>query len=143
MTSHLLVRSQPATRNKRRGAGEIAGGGAAECAAVCCCCPCTVLNFVVLAVYTVPVGLFRKAVRRRRRRLLKESAKKNDVGLLQPQRPSSVVGNDLMVDPMPLEEHLGKDRAGDEKLEAVELEKEMWARFAETGFWRSESQRQP
>jgi len=124
----------------------MAGGAAAECTAVCCCCPCAVLNFIVLAVYRVPAGLFRKALHRRRRRLMKNgvSVKKNDVVLLQPQGSSSVDGNsDFRVDSLSLEERFEKDRSADEKSEEVTLEKEMWARFAGTGFWRSDSQRQP
>lgn len=65
----------------------------------------------------------------------------NDVVLLQSQRSSSVGGNDIKIDS--LEEHFVKDRAAEEKSEEVALEKEMWARFAGTGFWRSDSQRQP
>ncbi|CAK8575711.1 unnamed protein product [Lathyrus sativus] len=144
MTNQILIRPQPSQRRKRRGAGEVAGGAAAECTAVCCCCPCAILNFVVLAVYRVPAGLFRKALNRRRRRMMKNgvSVKKNDVVLLQSQR-SSIAGNDYRIDSISLEERLEKDRSADEKSEEVTLEKEMWARFAGTGFWRSDSQRQP
>jgi len=146
-TSHALTHSRPTPRGKRRGVGETVGSAAAECAAVCCCCPCTVLNVVVLAVYSVPTALFRKAVHRRRRRLMKNNnvnVKKNnvnDVVLLQSQRSSSVAGNDIKIDS--LEEHFVKDRAAEEKSKEVALEKEMWARFAGTGFWRSDSQHQP
>lgn len=146
-TSHALTHSRTTPRGKRRGVGETAGSAAAECAAVCCCCPCTVVHVVVLAVYSVPIALFRKAVHRRRRRLMKNNnvnVKKNnvnDVVLLQSQRSSSVCGNDIKIDS--LEEHFVKERAAEEKSEEVALEKEMWARFAGTGFWRSDSQRQP
>lgn len=147
-TSHALTHSRTTPRGKRRGVGETAGSAAAECAAVCCCCPCTVVHVVVLAVYSVPIALFRKAVHRRRRRLMKNNnvnVKKNnvnnDVVLLQSQRSSSFCGNDMKIDS--LEEHFVKERAAEEKSEEVALEKEMWARFAGTGFWRSDSQRQP
>ncbi|KAK3020144.1 hypothetical protein RJ639_003252 [Escallonia herrerae] len=64
-------------RNRDR-IGEVAGGTAAECAAVCFCCPCAVVNLLVLAVYRVPVGLCRKAWRRRKRkRWMVARAKKN------------------------------------------------------------------
>ncbi|KAK7312696.1 hypothetical protein VNO77_36766 [Canavalia gladiata] len=112
----------------------MAGGTAAECAAVACC-PCAVLNLVFLALYTVPVGLFKKAAHKRRRRLMKSNVvgnKKNDVVIFQPQRSSSV-------DPGPtgLEEYLETEHpAAADKSEDVALEKEMWARFAGTGFWR-------
>ncbi|XP_027347578.1 uncharacterized protein LOC113858964 [Abrus precatorius] len=138
MTRQVVVVSQPAHSHRRRGVGEMTGAAAAECAAVCCCCPCTVLNLVVLAVYTVPKGLFRKAMDKRRRRLISNS-KKNEVVLLQRQRSSSTVSTDI-----PSEEaYFATEPAAAEKLESVALEKEMWARFAGTGFWRSESQRQP
>ncbi|CAL5211686.1 unnamed protein product [Lathyrus oleraceus] len=145
MTNQILIRPQPSKRRKRRGAGEVAGGAAAECTAVCCCCPCAILDLVVLAVYRVPAGLFRKALNRRRRHIKKNgvSVKKNDVVLLQPQRSSSGAGNDFRIDSISLQERLEKDRSADEKSEEVTLEKEMWARFAGTGFWRSDSQRLP
>ena len=143
MSSKVLIHPQPTHRRQRRGAGEMAGGAAAECTAVCCCCPCAVLNVLVLTLYSLPTGLFRKAVRRRRRRLTQNGVneKKNDIVILHPQRSSSVVGNELRVDS--LEDHVVKDRAVEKKSEEIALEKEMWARFAGTGFWRSDSQRQP
>ncbi|XP_058734895.1 uncharacterized protein LOC131606785 [Vicia villosa] len=145
MTKQIFIRQQPSQRRNRRGAGEVAGGTAAECTAVCCCCPCAIIDLVVLAVYKVPAALFRKALNRRRRRIMKKgvSVKKNDAVLLQPQRSSSVVGNGFRIDSISLEERIEKDRSADEKSEEVTLEKEMWARFAGTGFWRSDSQRQP
>jgi hypothetical protein len=69
--------------------------------------------------------------------------KKTDVVFMQSQRSSSVVGDDIRVDSLPLDEHFKKDRSAEEKSEEVALEKELWARFAGTGFWRSDSQRQP
>ncbi|GAU41664.1 hypothetical protein TSUD_272480 [Trifolium subterraneum] len=143
MSSKVLIPPSPTPR-KRRGVGEMAGGAAADCTAVCCCCPCAVLNVVVLAVYSLPAGLFRKAVHRRRRRLMKNGAKikKNDVAFMQSQR-SSFVDNDFRVDSLPLDERFKKDRSAEERLEEVALEKELWARFAGTGFWRNDSQRQP
>ncbi|KAJ1393802.1 hypothetical protein SESBI_34686 [Sesbania bispinosa] len=143
MIPQVIVRSQPAKRPQRRRVGEMAGGATAECAAVCCCCPCAVLNFVVLAVYTVPKGLVRKAAHRRRCRLMKNgvNCKKNGVVMLQQQ---SAVASDIATSPtVPLEDYLAKERAAEENSEAVALEIEMWARFAGTGFWRSESQREP
>ncbi|KAJ8570594.1 hypothetical protein K7X08_037566 [Anisodus acutangulus] len=46
---------------------EVAGGTTAECTAVACCCPCGIVNLLVLAVYKVPAGLCRKALRKNRR----------------------------------------------------------------------------
>ncbi|KAD7479760.1 hypothetical protein E3N88_02896 [Mikania micrantha] len=54
----------------------MAGGTTAECAAVVCCFPCTVFHVILMAVYKVPAGLYRKAVRKKRhRRLLKKGLK--------------------------------------------------------------------
>ncbi|PWA83441.1 2S globulin, Glycoside hydrolase, catalytic domain-containing protein [Artemisia annua] len=47
---------------------EVAGGTTAECAAVCCCFPIGLVNLLVLAVYGVPAGLYRKALKKKRRR---------------------------------------------------------------------------
>nr|GFA73841.1 2S globulin, glycoside hydrolase, catalytic domain-containing protein [Tanacetum cinerariifolium] len=47
---------------------EVAGGTTAECAAVCCCFPIGLVNLLVLAAYGVPAGLYRKALKRKRRR---------------------------------------------------------------------------
>ncbi|XP_019453805.1 PREDICTED: uncharacterized protein LOC109355230 isoform X2 [Lupinus angustifolius] len=122
----------PVQRTRR--VGEMAGGTAAECAAVCCCCPCAMVHFAVLALYTVPKGLLKKAVmkkRSKRQRSLEESTNKNK----NKNKNNNVV---VFVGPTLLEEYMAK-----EVTEAVALENEMWTRFAGTGFWRSESQREP
>ncbi|XP_076948107.1 uncharacterized protein LOC143620260 [Bidens hawaiensis] len=116
---------------------EVAGGTTAECAAVICCFPCTVVNILVLAVYKVPAGLCRKALRNRRLRRRRRRVM-ND-GLL--------IGGDVSVDGMdgtefainPAELLAVKALTVDE--EFVELENEMWETFYGTGFWRSLSQR--
>ncbi|KAL3825673.1 hypothetical protein ACJIZ3_021702 [Penstemon smallii] len=120
---------------------EVAGGTTAECAAVCCCCPCGLINILVLAVYKVPAGLCRKALRKKRRRRLTKK------GLLPPRKcgcddvefqihpmggPMGMV-NGLEMGPM------GPGDVDDK--EVIELEKEMWDKFYGTGFWRSSSQR--
>ncbi|KAG5021044.1 hypothetical protein AAZX31_06G288200 [Glycine max] len=151
MPHQVMVRSQPANGHRRRGVGEVAGSAAADCTAVCCCCPCTVVNLVVLAVYKLPKGLVEKAAHKRRRRMPKKNNTgdvKNGVVLLQAQRSSSVETLDIAVGPTRLEEFMKKEWEDEEKgkcekEEEEGLEKEMWARFAGTGFWRSESQRQP
>ncbi|CAA3022189.1 uncharacterized protein LOC111378812 [Olea europaea var. sylvestris] len=113
---------------------ELAGATAAECAAVCCCCPCGVVNLLVLAMYKLPAGLCRKALRRKRhRRLIKQ-------GLLPP-RQCNCDDNNLEIHPTSgpvamvnaLESNADKD--------VIELEKEMWDKFYSAGFWRSSSQR--
>ncbi|KAJ7948119.1 Pollen preferential protein [Quillaja saponaria] len=103
MTRQGLLRSPPVNRcqplltdekpvpipRERRRVGEMAGGTAAECAAICCCCPCTVMNLLVLAVYKVPAGLCRKAIRRKKRQRI---AKKRSKSLLR-HRPSDASGS--------------------------------------------------
>lgn len=118
---------------------EMAGGATAECAAVCCCCPCGVLNLAVLAVYKVPAGLCRKALRKQRhRRLLKK-------GILQP-RGYGCDDDDYFF-------QLHSDCSSDNSVfsafesslsddaEVIELEKEMLHKFYGAGFWRSPSQK--
>lgn len=130
------------TRSSHRLA-EVAGGTTAECAAVVCCFPCTVVNFLVLAVYKVPAGLCRKALRKkRRRRLLKK-------GLLIPSASSvndissthriSIDGREFLLHSAGGEGFLMQSMDADEEL--MELENEMWEKFYGTGFWRSLSQR--
>ncbi|CAH9127730.1 unnamed protein product [Cuscuta epithymum] len=123
--------------HKRRPSfGEVAGETAADCAAVSCCCPCILVNLVVLAVYKVPTGLCRKAlrIRRRRSRLLSTDR--------WPQRQFSFNdGSELQIyhlsasTPAAAASSLESDKA------VIELEKEMWEKFYGAGFWRSFSQR--
>ncbi|KAG8376837.1 hypothetical protein BUALT_Bualt09G0105400 [Buddleja alternifolia] len=116
--------------------GEVAGGTTAECAAVCCCCPCGLVNLLVLAVYKLPAGLCRKALRKkRRRRMIKK-------GLL-PQRKCGCDDKELQIHPVtsPLSMVNALESSADNNLEVIELEKEMWDKFYGAGFWRSNSQR--
>lgn len=138
-----LLPEKPAA--SRRGIGEVAGGTTAECAAVCCCCPCSVVNLLVLALYKVPAGIWRRVWARRRKR----SASGRD-GLLQ-KRPSGPEGR-----PRPTVEELEKELkrvkgeekidgggGGDGALGTVDfLEEEMWDGFYTTGFWRSPTHRE-
>ncbi|KAG5628633.1 hypothetical protein H5410_000350 [Solanum commersonii] len=116
---------------------EVAGGTAAECAAVCCCCPCGLVNLLVMAVYKLPAGLCRKALRRkRRRRLMKKK-------ILQSQC-SSCDDSELSIHPIDGATTLavvdgGNSLKSDE--DVVALEKEMWSKFYGAGFWRSPSQK--
>nr|GMD03079.1 uncharacterized protein LOC109191620 [Ipomoea batatas] len=86
-----------------RPVGEFAGGTAAGCAMVCCCCPCAVLDFLVFAFYRVPVGLCRKAWRRRKQKQLLMKRWKMEEGSAatvpattgsptQPQPPPAPIG---------------------------------------------------
>ncbi|KAK7342078.1 hypothetical protein VNO80_25021 [Phaseolus coccineus] len=151
MVHQFIVPPQPVHNSRRRGVGEVAGGGAAECAAVCCCFPCVVIHLAVLAVYKVPKRLVVKAARKRRRRLMRNknngnvvvANKADDIVVLHPHRASSVEGWDYDVGTTRLDEFLKQIPENEKDEEEQGLEKEMWARFAGTGFWRSESQRQP
>ncbi|XP_051114235.1 uncharacterized protein LOC127239905 [Andrographis paniculata] len=103
---------------------EVAGGTAAECAAVCCC-PCSLLNLVVLAVYKLPAAIFRKALRRKRRRRLlprKYGYDEKEIGIVNGAiSPVGVVN--------------------DENKAVVELDREMFEKFSGGGFWRSSSRK--
>ncbi|CAL0321828.1 unnamed protein product [Lupinus luteus] len=136
--------SDPALRRRptgeKRRVREVAGGATAECAAVCCCIPCTVMELVVLATYRVPAGLVKKAIEKRKQRrlqskksealLVEEKARKESEKEKENENENKMV----LVGPT-LEEQMAKE----EKCEAVELEKEMWAQFHSAGFWRTSS----
>ncbi|CAA2990892.1 Hypothetical predicted protein [Olea europaea subsp. europaea] len=111
---------------------EVAGGTVAECAAVCCCCPCGLANLLVLAVYKLPAGLCRKALRRKRhRRMIKN-------GLL-PSRKCGCDDKELQILTIP--SPMAMVNAQESDKDVAELEKEMWEKFYGAGFWRSPSQR--
>ncbi|KAI4348849.1 hypothetical protein L6164_009519 [Bauhinia variegata] len=120
--------------------GEFVGSTAAECAAVCCCVPCAVANFLVLAIYKVPAGLCRRALRKKR---LQRLAKK---GLMSPRRRAYSFNHDEDFQIYPLNDDslldIKSDKSQELDKEAEELEKEMWQRFYGTGFFRSPSQRE-
>lgn len=131
-------------RGSRRFA-EVAGGTTAECAAICCCCPCGIMNFLVLAVYKLPAGLCRKALKNKRIKRLKKK------GMLT-QRRRCTCGCDeteIQIHPVAVDGWPGNTSGGaaDDKSESLtekesqELEEEMWGRFYSTGFWRSPSQK--
>ncbi|KAH0895465.1 hypothetical protein HID58_045033 [Brassica napus] len=119
-------------------AAEFCGGTTADFAALCCCGPCSVVSLVVLAVYKIPRGLFRRV--RGRRGLAKRG--NGDSKL------SKVGSSKFAVHPVESreEEDLDKlamelkDEEEGEDEEVVALEKEMWSRFYSGGFWRSLSQ---
>ncbi|KAI3520425.1 hypothetical protein L2E82_32935 [Cichorium intybus] len=141
----LLDPEECSSRGSHRLA-EVAGGTTAECAAVVCCFPCTVVNFLVLAVYKVPAGLCRKALRKkRRRRLLKKGLlikSTRGVGDISSTHGISIDGTEFSLHPeaaAAAERLVVKSMDADEDL--MELENEMWETFYGTGFWRSLSQR--
>ncbi|XP_041994143.1 uncharacterized protein LOC121744612 [Salvia splendens] len=112
----------------RRGSrmGETAG----ECAAVCCCCPCAMVHLLILAVFRLPRGLWRK---KKRKMLLRKKKRRNSLEEAADERRRS--------------DSIGCDEAeeGDEDREAendvVDWDNEVWDRFYGAGFWRSASQR--
>ncbi|KAL8193288.1 hypothetical protein R6Q57_026869 [Mikania cordata] len=111
---------------------EMAGGTTAECAAVVCCFPCTVFHVILMAVYKVPAGLYRKAVRKKRhQRLLKKGLKIQNDDITGTGHRSSIDGAG--------ERFVMKSMESDE--EFIKLENEMWEKFYGTGFFRSLSQR--
>ncbi|KAJ4825269.1 hypothetical protein Tsubulata_048304 [Turnera subulata] len=140
-------------KKKKKALGEVAGGTAAECAAVCCCCPCALMDLLVLAVVKVPAGLCKKA--KRRRRQMRKKKRRQHQPLLAEEPTSSVGGvsrEDLEREVREFVENWkkkgsggGDDEDGDDKEsedETLNLEREMWAQFCATGFWRSPSQRE-
>ncbi|KAD5961583.1 hypothetical protein R6Q59_014753 [Mikania micrantha] len=137
----LLDPDSSSSRGSHRLA-EVAGGTTAECAAVICCFPCTVVNILLLAVYRVPAGLFRKVLKKKRkRRLLKKGLLIQSAG---DGGDANRIGHRISFDRTefsiwPTEWLTVKSMAGDE--EFIELENEMWEKFYGTGFWRSLSQR--
>ncbi|CAN1144235.1 hypothetical protein LINPERPRIM_LOCUS26902 [Linum perenne] len=133
--------------------GELAGGTTAECVSIACCCPCGIANLLFLTIYKVPVGLCRKALRRKRRQHLMKK------GVLIPRRQCQCGCDDAEFQIHPI--HGGRSHSFDVNMmrdvfdddedvegkqgeeEMMRLEKEMWDTFYETGFWRSPSQREP
>lgn len=111
---------------------EVAGGTTAECAAVCCCCPCGLVNLLVLAVYKLPAGLCRKALRKKRRRRLMKK------GLLVRSEDAELSIHPIGTTPLAVGD--GGNSLESDK-DVVALEKEMWNKFYGAGFWRSPSQR--
>lgn len=142
--SQIIIRRHRRPSSSGRIAAEVAGGTAAECAAVWCCGPCAVVNLIVLAVYKVPAGLCRKAIRhRRRRRMMKKglwpvasSAERQSFEWDETAAFTKEYDDVTVVVLGGSEMELEMD------VELRELEKEMWDRFYGTGFWRSASQRE-
>ncbi|KAF3589634.1 hypothetical protein F2Q69_00031899 [Brassica cretica] len=115
---------------------EFCGGTTASCAAVCCCCPCGLVNLLVLAVYKVPRGICRRALRIRRRKHLV----KNRILPPLPTNGRVFQNSEFAIHPVDSNDVSDEDDEDDEAVLA--LEKEMWNRFYGAGFWRSPSQRE-
>ena len=145
-----LLKTQASSGSSRL--AEVAGGTTAECAAVCCCCPCGLVNLLVLAIYKVPAGLCRRAMRRKRCRQMKNNGlppvanrrRRCSCGCdeteLQIHPVSMMMDNDVVSSSSEFKSQVSSVES-DKEVE--ELEKEMWDRFYSTGFWRSPSQREP
>ena len=151
MTRQVLIRSPPVTRKEpfllsedpktaRKGKkfGEMVGGTTAECTVVCCCCPCSVMELLVLGLYKVPIGLCKKALRRRKRQRLMKNQDLFGPAKGGPTRAELEAELDQMVG----ERARGEDDQDDGCTGTVDMEKEMWDRFYGTGFWRSSSQKE-
>ncbi|KAI3895333.1 hypothetical protein MKX03_035834 [Papaver bracteatum] len=151
---NLQSSSSPPGGSKRF--AEVAGGTAAECAAICCCCPCGIMNLLVLAVYKLPAGLCRKALKNKRIKRLKKNGifqqqqqkKRCRCGCDEPDiqiHPLGVVTNEWGDEDINLSGELISNKSGTVMLSAgkeiQDLEIEMWDKFYSTGFWRSSSQR--
>ncbi|KAJ4971748.1 hypothetical protein NE237_004847 [Protea cynaroides] len=132
----LLVHHQQSKKNQKLHLAEVAGGTTAECAAICCCCPCGLVNLFIVAVYKLPTGLCKKALKKKKLHSFKKS-------LIQ-ERHKCEVDEEKKIRPIKIDlwplEKPEKDSPTAAKIE--ELEKEMWERFHNTGFWRSPSQRE-
>lgn len=145
-----LLTSQKSTPSMRF--AEVAGGTTAECAAVACCCPCGLASLLVFAVYKIPAGLCRRALRMRRQRRLLRLQKRGQV-----PPPSRRIRCHCGCDDYELGFHglhmqslaaaaasaFDKPAKLDEAEKAIQdLEKEMLDLFYGTGFWRSLSQKE-
>lgn len=144
-TADILTPAETPVRTRRKtlsNVGEVAGGTAANCVVVSCCCPCVLVEFFILAVYKVPASLFRRVWRKKRQKLLMKRRKR----LLEDAKEGgSSVGEahskgyvDEVSDVDWKEFEMIKISTDGS---AVELDRQMWDRFTNTGFWRSASQR--
>lgn len=161
MTGQIVIQSSPSLNNRRQPllsrenslkVGELAGSAAAECAAVCCCCPCALMGCFVLTVYKVPFGICRRIWRNRISR--KKNKKKNkEIALLSCGEGGGGGGggsskvyclndNNAYISEIINAKGFESVKVSiDGSAEVVDLDREMWEQFRNTGFWRSPSQR--
>ncbi|KAI4378628.1 hypothetical protein MLD38_016082 [Melastoma candidum] len=130
---------------------EAAGRATADCAAVWCCCPCGIANVILFAVYRIPAGICRRAIRsRRQRRKGRGMLGKGGGCQCDMCEGFSVVGTGgdgggivMLGDLLKMKSGYGDDGAGvaegDGNEEVRLLDEEMLKKFNETGFWRSPS----
>ncbi|PWZ21991.1 hypothetical protein Zm00014a_032871 [Zea mays] len=123
---------------QHRTCSEVAGGTAAGCAAVCCCFPCVMVEVVVLATVRAPAALCRKAAR------VSKGGRRRSASVGQAteiyELPVDNAGVVVKVDASAVEAVALPVKPALQLEETGELEKEVWARFYGTGFWRSVSQ---
>ncbi|KAL3623462.1 hypothetical protein CASFOL_032278 [Castilleja foliolosa] len=125
--------SRGGVRNSRF--AEVAGRTTAECAAVCCCCPCGLVDLLVMAVYKLPAGICRKALRKKRRQRLAKMG-------LGPPRKCGCDENEMHIHAVtPTASMVRAMELSAENPEVMELDKEMTEMFYGGGFWRSPSRR--
>ncbi|KAG0548365.1 hypothetical protein BDA96_01G160700 [Sorghum bicolor] len=125
---------------EHRTCSEVAGGTAAGCAAVCCCFPCVMVEVVVLATVRAPAALCRKAAR------VRKAGRRRSASAGQATEIYELLVDDAAV--VEVDATGAADAAvalpvvkpALELEDTGELEKEVWARFYGTGFWRSPSQ---
>lgn len=124
---------------ERPNVGEFAGGAAAECAAIWCCCPCLVMDVLVITMVKVPTGLVRRMRKKyRQKRIMRRKTK----GLLPQQTATNAVAScEDEPSEIDFKEFEMIKVSIDGSAEVVELDKEMWDQFYNTGFWRSPSQK--
>ncbi|KAK4339187.1 hypothetical protein RND71_040649 [Anisodus tanguticus] len=122
----------PTAITPRKSAGEVAGRTAAECATVCCCFPCTMMHFLILAVYKVPTGLCRKMWRKnkQKKRLLNNKTKNE-----------CKCGHDGGTGDGEESVNIDACAGAGGKPVSAGSETEMWGRFYGGGFWRNTSQK--
>ncbi|KAG6433140.1 hypothetical protein SASPL_104748 [Salvia splendens] len=122
LTTSSETSSDCGVRRSKRASrmGETAG----ECAAVCCCCPCTMVHLLILTVFRLPRGLWRK--KKKRKMLLRKNRRNSEQEAANQPRSNSLVF-----------------RGGAEiENDVVDWDNDgMWDRFYGSGFWRSSSQR--
>ncbi|XP_031477440.1 uncharacterized protein LOC116248659 [Nymphaea colorata] len=116
---------------------EVAGGTTAECVAVCCCCPCGLVNLLVLAVVKLPVGLCRRALKKKKKRRI---TGKKKPGLLQERKREDLVLS--QVHPVPPKSSVpGALPHQLPKTDVSPMDDEAWVKLY-TGFWRNPSERE-
>ncbi|CAA0836021.1 Unknown protein [Striga hermonthica] len=110
-------------RRRRSRVGETAG----ECAAVCCCCPCAAAHLLILAVYRLPRGIWRKKKRRRNSPEEKENQRRID--------SSGLPGGGYGKEEEEEEDDDEEEKDGKGSNDAVDWDNEVWGRFGDaTGF---------